>query len=164
MCTVYGTGSDIEKLAKKSELKAPNGPKSKTRWRHKIGKLWRALKVTGSAYQAFTDKRTNSWLRVSSKYFSESDFVTGVHLRNETYPTKVAMARGTDKDVLCRHCRQAPETVGHISGWCPKVKGYRIKRHSVIANTLADKCKIAGWMVEHEALLKDEENRVWKPE
>jgi hypothetical protein len=72
-------------------------------------------------------------------YFNEGDFITGLKLRTDTYPTKVTLARAGNPggDVACRRCKAAPETVGHISGQCPAVKGYRINRHNGICGILS---------------------------
>ena len=56
------------------------------------------------------------------------------------------------------------ETVDHISGHCPSVKDYRINRHNIITNTIAEKGKQAGWLVNHEPRIQDAHNRVWKPD
>ena len=75
------------------------------------------------------------------------------------------MARaGRPSDALCRKCASAVETIGHISGHCPSVKDYRIKRHNVITNTVAEKGKHAGWLVNYEPRIQDSRNRVWKPD
>lgn len=59
---------------------------------------------------------------------------------------------------------QTVETIGHVSGHCPSVKKYRIKRHNVIAYVLAEKSKQLDWLVSTEPKIKDAEHRVWKPD
>lgn len=64
-------------------------------------------------------------------------------------------------DVTWRACEQVPETVGHISARCPSVKQYQIKGHNVITDSLADKCKHAGWIVSHEPKAM-QNGQIWK--
>jgi hypothetical protein len=72
---------------------------------------------------------SNTWLDCNAQYHGEANFVKGIKLRTETYPCKATMALAGHKgDTVCQHCKMKVETIGHISGWCPKVKGYRIKK------------------------------------
>lgn len=150
MTEVMQTPILVEKIAKLAELTVPEDPKGRVRWRRLVSKATRKLKI-GKAAKTFQFTEANTWLNPSASYFSESDYITGVALRNDTYPCKVTLARGRQGvDVRCRHCYLTAETVGHISGACPKVKDYRIRRHNAIVDCVSDKCKSAGWLVTTE--------------
>ena len=41
---------------------------------------------------------------------------------------------------------------------------YRIKRHNGITNTVAEKGKQEGWLVNYKPRLQGAHNRVWKPD
>ena len=85
-------------------------------------------------------------------------------LRCKCGPIHFHARAGRPSDALCRKCGSTVETIEHISGHCPSVKDYRIKRHNVITNTVAEKGKQVGWLVNHEPCIQDAHNRVWKPD
>lgn len=164
MTEVMQTQVLVESMAEKAGLKIPDAPKGKVRWRKLVGKAVNKLKV-GKAAKTFRHTVSNTWMNPHSSYFSEADYITGMSLRAETYPCKATLARTRAvNDINCRHCHQTVETMGHISGACPKVKDYRIRRHNTIVNCVAEKCKGEGWTVCFEPQLVDFESKVWKPD
>ena len=75
------------------------------------------------------------------------------------------MARaGNTDDTTCRRCKSAPETGGHISGHCPAIKGYRIKRHNGICGILSDRLKDKGWTVALEPKIKSADGNTFIPD
>ena len=164
MAEVMGTTDKAKKLAESAGLRVPENPDGKIRWRKLVEKSARDLGI-GKSLRAFRFAESNAWINPHDQGFGEADFITGMSLRAETYPCKAVLARGRNAtDILCRHCHQTAETVGHISGACWKVKDYRIKRHNAIVNSVAEKCKAAGWMVTHEPSIPDSEGNRYKPD
>ena len=114
---------------------------------------------------AFSFKWSKSWLKTDHNYFDEGDFITGLKLRNDTYPTRVALARaGNTGDTTCRRCYSTPETIGHISGQCPAMKGHRITRHDGICGIVSDRLKSKGWTVAQEPRLVDVDGNTLIPD
>ena len=130
MTEVMQTPIVVEKIADRAGLTVPETPKGRVRWRRLVSIAAQKLNI-GQAAQSFQFTESNTWLNPSASYFSESDYIARVALRYDTYPRRVTLARGRQGvDVCCRHCHLTAETVGHISGACPRVKDYRIRRHS----------------------------------
>lgn len=164
MTEVIQTRALVENMADKAGLKIPDAPKGKVRWRKLVSKATQKLKI-GKAAKTFRYPVSNTWLNPHANYFNEADYITGVSLRADTYPCRATLARTKAVgDVSCRHCHQTVETMGHISGACPKVKDYRIRRHNVLVNCVAEKCKGEGWTVCFEPKIVDSQNKVWKPD
>ncbi len=162
---VTNTKAVVQKLAAETGIKVPSRPLAKAKWRNLVQKEWRGLARSGKGRKSLECKQANTWLDPESKLFSEADVITSLQLRTDTYPTRQGLAiigRGTD--VTCRHCGFIVETLGHISGHCPAVKRYRIKRHNAIVHTLADRAKKKGWMVSEEPTLKAEDGSSWRPD
>lgn len=104
--------------------------------------------MSGKGHIAFSFKWSNSWLKTDHNYFEEGDFITELKLRTDTYPTRVALAKtGNTGDISCRRCRSSPETIGHISGHCPTMKGYRRTRHGILSD------RLKSWTVAQEPKL-----------
>ena len=143
MTEVMQTPIVVEKIADRAGLTVPETPKGRVRWRRLVSIAAQKLNI-GQAAQSFQFTESNTWLNPSASYFSESDYIARVALRYDTYPRRVTLARGRQGvDVCCRHCHLTAETVGHISGACPRVKDYRIRRH-VIIDCVSAKCRLAG--------------------
>jgi hypothetical protein len=109
----------INQIARNTELKVPGDPKRRMRWRHKVEKSINKVNL-GKSVKAFRHTEANTWLNPHSRIFKESDSIAGCTLRFENYPCKT--------DMKYRHRNQTAETVGHVSGYCYKIKDYRIKR------------------------------------
>lgn len=155
----------IDKYAKSANLVVPSSSKGKTKWQHLPLQEWGRLSVAGQGVKDFQNKRSNSWATSNATYFGEADFITAMQLRSNTFPCRATMSRaGRPSDALCRRCHSTVETVGHISGHCLSVKNYRIKRHNVITQTVAEKTKQQGWLVSNEPRIRDSSNQVWKPD
>lgn len=116
---------------------------------------------------SFQGKRSNTWnrwVKSDEGHYSEADYITALQLPTNTYPCRVTMARaGGTGDTLCR-CHLTSETIGHISGHCPSVKNYRIRRHNAVTNTLRDKAKEHHWFVHEEPRIRDAGRLMWKPD
>jgi len=130
-CLPEEIGKDAEHFKIKIHKNAMRGAK----WRQLEINRWRKLPVSGKGHRAFSFKCSNSWLRNENNYFDEGDFITGSKI---AHPSRVALARaGNTGDTTCRRCKSAPETVGHISGHCPVMKGYIINCHNGICGILS---------------------------
>jgi hypothetical protein len=164
MTEVFGMPESLEKDARKAGLRIPPDPKGGVRWRHLVQQQAESLNI-GRSVKSFYYRESNTWMNPDEKIFSEADFITGIALRSNTYPCKATLARGQPgRDVTCRHCHLTAETIGHISGHCFKVKNYRIKRHNIITDCLADKMKELEWTVAREPVVYDREGRRWIPD
>lgn len=156
----------ISKYAESASIKIPSKESTKAKWQDKPLKEWSNLPVMGKGVDTFSSRVSNgwnSWEGNVAKQSLESDYIVAMQLRTNTYPCRATLARGREINANCRRCGQTAETIGHISGHCMAVKDYRIKRHNVVTNALAEKCKHAGWKVAHEPHLKVE-NEVYKPD
>ena len=144
----FAIATDLpEEIAREAEhfkIKIPESVKRGAKWRQLETNRWRNLPVAGKGHRAFSFKWSNSWLKIDHNYF-EGDFMTGLKLRTDTYPTRVALARaGNTGDTTCRRCQSAPETIGHISGQCPAMKGHRITRYDGICGIVLRQIKDQG--------------------
>ena len=103
-----GLPEEIGNDADHFKIKLPANPKRGAKWRQLEANRWHKLKVAGH-------KCSNSWLRNENNYFNEGDFITGLKLRTDTHPTRVALARAgnTGGDIACRRYKAALETIGH---------------------------------------------------
>lgn len=160
-----GVDQEVDEVATQLGIRLPKNPKKSATWRDIEVRNWRKLRVAGRGQRVFCNQASNTWLRPTQNYFRESDFVTGLQVRADTYPTRAALARaGGSQDVMCRRCKAAPETIGHISGQCPATKGYRINRHNGIVESVADKLKTAGWTVSKEPRIIDAAGKTFIPD
>lgn len=154
----FAIATDLpEEIAREAEhfkIKIPESVKRGAKWRQLETNRWRNLPVAGKGHRAFSFKWSNSWLKTDHNYFEEGDFITGLKLRTDTYPRRVTFARtGNTADTTCRRCRSAPETIGHISGQYPAMKGYRITRHDGLCGIVSDRLTSKGWTVAQEPRL-----------
>lgn len=154
----FAIATDLpEEIAREAEhfkIKIPESVKRGAKWRQLETNRWRNLPVAGKGHRAFSFKWSNSWLKTDHNYFEEGDFITGLKLRTDTYPRRVTFARaGNTADTTCRRCRSAPETIGHISGQYPAMKGYRITRHDGLCGIVSDRITSKGWTVAQEPRL-----------
>lgn len=150
-----GIEAEIAQAAASLSIKVPANPKVSAKWRHNEERRWRGLPLAGKGLKAFSYKCANSWMALDGGYFRESDFIAGMQVRTDTYPTRVALARaGGTGETQCRRCKTSPETVGHISGHCPFMKGYRINRHNGVCKILSERMTLNGWTVSSEPRLQ----------
>ena len=154
----FAIATDLpEEIAREAEhfkIKIPESVKRGAKWRQLETNRWRNLPVAGKGHRAFSFKWSNSWLKTDHNYFEEGDFITGLKLRTDTYSRRVTFARaGNTADTTCRRCRSAPETIGHISGQYPAMKGYRITRHDGLCGIVSDRLTSKGWTVAQEPRL-----------
>jgi hypothetical protein len=165
----FAIATDLpEEIAREAEhfkIQIPESVKRGAKWRQLETNRWRNLPVAGKGHRAFSFKWSNSWLKTDHNYVEEGDFITGLKLRTDTYPTRVALARaGNTGDTTCRRCRSAPETIGHISGQCPAMIGHRITRHDGICGIVSDRLKSKGWTVAQEPRLVDVDGNTLIPD
>lgn len=165
----FAIATDLpEEIAREAEhfkIKIPESVKRGAKWRQLETNRWRNLPVAGKGHRAFSFKWSNSWLKTDHNYFEEGDFITGLKLRTDTYSRRVTFARaGNTADTTCRRCRSAPETIGHISGQCPAMKGYRITRHDGLCGIVSDRLTSKGWTVAQEPRLVDVDGNTLIPD
>lgn len=165
----FAIATDLpEEIAREAEhfkIKIPESVKRGAKWRQLETNRWRNLPVAGKGHRAFSFKWSNSWLKTDHNYFEEGDFITGLKLRTDTYPRRVTLPRaGNTADATCRRCRSAPETIGHISGQCPAMKGYRITRHDGLCGIVSDRLTSKGWTVAQEPRLVDVDGNTLIPD
>ena len=154
----FAIATDLpEEIAREAEhfkIKIPESVKRGAKWSQLETNRWRNLPVAGKGHRAFSFKWSNSWLKTDHNYFEEGDFITGLKLRTDTYPRRVTFARARNTaDTTCRRCRSAPETIGHISGQYPAMKGYRITRHDGLCGIVSDRLTSKDWTVAQEPRL-----------
>ena len=142
------------------------------RWRHRVLKQWQSLRLAGSGIEEFSSNpNSNSWLdrRGDGRVLKEGEWLTALKLRAGNFPTRAAMSIvDRTRNKSCRRCSCPNETLGHILGQCPFVKGKRIKRHDHIVNLVSDEIKkshppgcVRTWS---EPTLRDGEGNNWRPD
>uniref|UniRef100_A0A4W5LF61 Reverse transcriptase domain-containing protein n=1 Tax=Hucho hucho TaxID=62062 RepID=A0A4W5LF61_9TELE len=98
-------------------------------WRQEEMRQWIGLATQGIGTQAFgNDKTSNSWLaNPYSVRFKQGQYIDGLKLRANVYPTREMLARGRpEMDPSCRRCPAPYESCTHILGQCPSIQGARI--------------------------------------
>ena len=102
----FAIATDLpEEIAREAEhfkIKIPESVKRGAKWRQLETNRWQNLPVAGKGYRAFCFKWSNSWLKTDHNYIEEGDFITGLKLRSDTYPTRVALAWAGN--TTCRRC------------------------------------------------------------
>lgn len=91
-------------------------------------------------------------------------FLTALKLRSNVAGNKTSVARATKQmDVICRHCKTQPESLGHILGQCISTKALRIKRHNEIRDFIElESAKTLK--VSKESRISDPDNRILQPD
>ena len=157
----------IASYAASANLKVPSSETVKAKWHTQPITEWSNLSAMGQGVTSFKGKTSNAWNswdgNVAKQTF-EADYITTLKLRTNTYPCSAALARGRDIDPTCRRCGLTVETLGHISRSCPSVKDYRIKRHNVLTNTVAERAKQEEWCIAYEPRLLGQNNEMFKPD
>ncbi|MCG8078438.1 MAG: hypothetical protein JAY75_19635, partial [Candidatus Thiodiazotropha taylori] len=139
MAEIMDVKGIIAKYGDRANIQVPTNAKRKARWQKKPLEEWKRLPFSGEGVSSFSGKKSNSWNTwegSDAKHYSEADYITALKLRSNTFPCRAVMAKAGGGDPTCRQCHQTVETIGHISGHCPSVKKYRIKRHDIIANKI----------------------------
>ena len=157
----------IASYAASANLKVPSTETGKAKWHTQPIKEWENLSAMGQGVTSFKGKTSNAWNSWDgnvAKQTSEADYITALKLRTNTYPCRATLARGRDIDPTCRRCGLTVETLGHISGSCTSVKDYRIKRHNVVTNAIAERAKQEKWCVAYEPRLLGQNNELFKPD
>ena len=124
---------------------------SNTGWRKQEARAWAALQSQGKGAELwYDDAVSNTWLSPRS-FLREREVLTAIALRTNTVPTREALGRADKgRDVRCRRCGSAVETLGHITGACMFVKRNRIKRHNHVCFAIRRSCTRRGWAVLEE--------------
>ena len=112
-----------------------------------------------TTFRGRTSNAWNSWDGNVAKQTSEADYITALKLLTNTYPCRATLARGRAIDPTSRRCGLTVETIGHISGSCPAVKVYRIKRHNVVTQAVAERAEQEKWCIAYEPRLKGKKQR-----
>ena len=94
---------------------------------------WGNLSTQGHAAQWYRNEPlSNQWLRDDS-LLGSWEFTNALRLRTDTTGTRMALRRENKEiDIMCRHCKTKPESLGHVLGECIAGKGLRIDRHNEI--------------------------------
>lgn len=96
----------------------------------------------------------HQWVSDGRKFLSGEDFIKCLKARYNALPTRSRCARGRNKDTRCRAGCVHVETLNHISQWCPRTHGGRVKRHNNVLGFLTSKLRKLGYQVAREACLK----------
>lgn len=126
-------------------------------WRREAYLHWCGLTTQGLGVSVYSgDKISNSWLGNPKRVgLSEAQYVAGLQLRANVYPTREALNRGRDVPTLpCRRCDSGVESCSHILGQCLAVKLSRFARHNKICVLLAGEATRAGWQVVRELRIR----------
>uniref|UniRef100_UPI003D81C635 R2 retrotransposon protein n=1 Tax=Platysternon megacephalum TaxID=55544 RepID=UPI003D81C635 len=134
-------------------------------WREAEMAHWKNLPCQGSGIEHFdNDTISNDWLQFH-RGFSERQFLMGLKIRANVYPTREYQGRGrTNKNVNCRNCTASYESLSHILGQCPAVQGARIRRHNKLCSMLKREAKELKWVVYEEPHLHTTEKELRKPD
>ena len=125
-------------------------------------RLWSELPRQGKGAETWAGVPScNFWL--TSDVLSPAEFTAALQVRTNTYPTRDTIGLYASIDVRCRRCGLTNETIGHVSGFCPKMKRCRIKRHDSICRLFCQKATGVGWVVEWEPHFHHED-RLYKPD
>ncbi|KAH3841045.1 hypothetical protein DPMN_114504 [Dreissena polymorpha] len=117
MADVFRFGDKVRKTVEKAGLKIPASGRdnAKVVWRPLLQSEWSKL-ATDKCHNSHIYPQSNTWFDYGKQYFNESDFITGIKLKTDKYPTRATLARSSPGyDATCRHCHTGPETIGHIS-------------------------------------------------
>ena len=156
---------DLDNLSRRNRWCVPKGKRTHAEWRKSMRKEWAAQTTQGKGVNCYkNNKLVNNWL-CGRSFLSEREFLAALQLRTNTLPTKEALCRGRRSlDVLCRRCRRATETIGHISGHCFAVKRERIDRHNRVCSVLASAAVKAGFRVSVEPKIVDAQGKQHQPD
>ena len=112
---------------------------------------WEKLGSQGHGVSDFrNDPDGNCWL-YDANVFRPSRFIDALRLRTNTFGVNVALRRADPSiPAECRHCREKPETLGHVLGECVAGKGMRIHRHNEIVDKISEEVTAKGFTVTRE--------------
>jgi hypothetical protein len=109
----------------------------------------------------------NAFLREGT-FLKPHEVITAIRMRTNTVPTRVfAGQRNGERgrgSVLCRHCGQTAETLGHISGYCPKTKKSRIQRHNVVLREVQNLAIRRGFQTIREPRIFGDDGKAYVPD
>lgn len=130
----------------------------KSKAKSKEHESWAALTSQGKGVKAYKgDKIGNEWLYRPS-LLKPCRYITALKLRANAAGDKVSLNRAAKtNDILCRHCKVLPETLGHILGQCTYTKPMRIKRHNEIRDL------IETHVLAHKSMTVSKEVRINDP-
>ena len=133
-----GFKARVERNAEKCHVALPLPKRRKAKTAAIEHKSWASLTLQGQGVSSMKgDAIGNAFLREST-FLKTKEVITAMRMRTNTVPTRVfAKTRSGGRGlgtVLCRHCGQTAETLGHISGYCPKTKKSRIRRHNLVVS------------------------------
>lgn len=88
----------------------------------------RDLDLTGKVHDQ------NGWLFRPNNFISGRDFINIIKLRINALPSRVRLTRGeqNQSNKMCRHGCSLTETTYHVVQQCPRMHGWRIRRHDRI--------------------------------
>lgn len=85
---------------------------------------------------------------------SGANYVHMIHTRINCLATKARLARGRNRDVVCRACRSGVETAYHVIQRCSRIHFGRIARHNKVYVVLEKALQDRGWRVLVEPKIK----------
>ena len=126
---------------------------------------WGNLQAQGKSSQHFKDQPlSNRWLADDS-LLGSWEYTNALRLRTDTAGTRVAMHRADKSlDVMCRHCRLKPESLGHVLGECIAGKGLRIDRHNEMVNLIERIATEKEFKVAKEQTFRLPDDQLLKPD
>lgn len=91
---------------------------------------------TSDLKDACKDTSSNSWVVDHAHKINGMEYIHYHHVRAGTLPSKARMARGCERDRLCRAGCGVSETNYHIVQQCHRTHGGRIHRHDRVVDML----------------------------
>lgn len=110
---------------------------------------------------------SNGWLKGGKgTIIKPCEWGDAMKLRTNTYPTREYLLRGktVGPDIKCRACHRDVETIGHISGKCPRVKIERIARHDQIVDRLEAFARRKGYRTVKEPNITGTDGSRYRPD
>lgn len=125
-------------------------------------KKWTRQIVQGKGAIHFeNDSISNHWLMDLTKVgMTQSEFVLALQLRSNSMRTR---SHVPGAPASCRLCGFEKETLAHIIGNCPAVKGQRMANYNNICEKLSRLAEKAGWEVWREKHIRAH-GKDWVPD
>lgn len=101
-------------------------------WRHELYNMV----DTNDLKDASKDSASNSWITNQAHRISGSDYIHYHHIRAGCLPSRARLARGRERDRLCRAGCMVSETNYHIVQQCQRTHGGRCFRHDRVVDLL----------------------------
>lgn len=113
--------------------------------------------------QAGNNAGCSRYLTSPPPYWSCEDYISAIQLRFNLLPSKSMPTVPRDERRCRAGCFRA-ETLSHILQSCPVTHWPRIRRDNFVAKRVADGARKQGWTVLEEPHIRDDEQRLHKPD